>query len=232
MAETTTGERSGFIALAFSQAPGGHTSALEATVREILGTEARLVRGPQRTVIASLRVVMGTDLDALASRVRTAVQTMLPGQSVDVAVSSLRYGRGGASAAVLEATHSLAIRDIVSRRRTVVFEDLGAYYFVAGQPSRRLREFADRILGPLADPQGRREENLLETLDAYLRMQGNVSQVARRMALHRNTIRHRLRRVKTLTGSDLGDSDARLTLQMALLAMQVHSHIREWAAAS
>lgn len=57
---------------------------------------------------------------------------------------------------------------------------------------------------------------LVEALAAYLRAHGQWEQAARDLGLHRNTIRHRVDRARTITGLDLDDADvtARLWLLM------------------
>ena len=102
--------------------------------------------------------------------------------------------------------------------RVTLFDDLGPYCFVLGRPESDIREFANRILGPLAD--GERYADLVRTLDSYLRLHGSLNGVARDLFLHRNTVRQRLRRISKLTGADLKDADSRLALQLALLGRQ------------
>ena len=87
-----------------------------------------------------------------------------------------------------------------------------------GQPASEIRAFSERVLGPLgADA---RNDDLVQTLDAYLRLQGSVNGVARELYLHRNTVRHRLRRIAKLTGADLTDADSLLALRLAILGRQ------------
>jgi purine catabolism regulator len=78
-----------------------------------------------------------------------------------------------------------------------------------------VRAFAERILGELIADDAHAE--LVDTLEAYLRQHGNLNSVARQLYLHRNTVRHRLKRIAKLTGADLEDPDARLAMQLALL---------------
>jgi len=89
---------------------------------------------------------------------------------------------------------------------------------VLGQPASEIRAFSDQVLGPLAADE--RNADLVQTLDAYLRLQGSVNGVARELYLHRNTVRHRLRRIAKLTGADLTDADALLALRLAILGRQ------------
>src|SRR5438094_223954 len=121
--------------------------------------------------------------------------------------------------ALLQAEQAVVVgRGLRGDGRVTLFDDLGPYCFVLGRPESDIREFADRILGPLAEDG--RHADLLRTLDAYLRLHGSLNAVARDLFLHRNTVRQRLRRIAKLTGADLGDAEARLALQLALLGRQ------------
>jgi sugar diacid utilization regulator len=55
---------------------------------------------------------------------------------------------------------------------------------------------------------------LRRVLDAF----GNLAQAAEQLHLHVNTVRYRIKRIAELTGVDLGESDARLALELELRA--------------
>lgn len=67
------------------------------------------------------------------------------------------------------------------------------------------------VLGPLLEPANR---HLLSTLDAYFRT-GSAAAAAASLHVHPQTLRYRLRRVRDLTGHDLGDPWQRFTLELA-----------------
>lgn len=54
------------------------------------------------------------------------------------------------------------------------------------------------------------------TLQAYLKEYGNTSSAARRLYLNRHYLMSRLRKIETLTGRDLGNTDERLLLDVSL----------------
>lgn len=58
--------------------------------------------------------------------------------------------------------------------------------------------------------------DLVRSLDAYLETSGDVPRAARRLVLHPNTLRYRLRRVRERFGIDLDDPDTRLVLALAV----------------
>ena len=67
--------------------------------------------------------------------------------------------------------------------------------------------------------------DLVATLDVFFSCHGNLSQTAAQLHIHRNTLTYRLDRIAAITRFDLGDPDARFSLQLALkLRPVVGSH--------
>ncbi len=88
------------------------------------------------------------------------------------------------------------------------------------QPPDRLRPFVDQLLGPLLASDARRGTAYVPTLSTYLRCDGSLTATARAEFLHVNTVRHRLARVRQLTGRDPFAFDDRVALAIALWAYQ------------
>ncbi|HLI70949.1 MAG TPA: helix-turn-helix domain-containing protein [Ktedonobacteraceae bacterium] len=79
-----------------------------------------------------------------------------------------------------------------------------------------LLDFYQETLGPLLDADNRSNQALLETLEGFFRCNGNLSETARSMHLHRNSLLYRLGRIEELLGRSLEDAEHRLALQIAL----------------
>lgn len=79
-----------------------------------------------------------------------------------------------------------------------------------------LLDFYQETLGPLLDADNRSNQALLETLEGFFRCNGNLSETARVMHLHRNSLLYRLGRIEELLGHSLEDAELRLSLQIAL----------------
>ena len=62
------------------------------------------------------------------------------------------------------------------------------------------------------------QETLSETLLAWLQSGGNAREVARRLHIHPQTARYRLRQLQLLFGDALDEPDARFELEIALRA--------------
>lgn len=65
--------------------------------------------------------------------------------------------------------------------------------------------------------------NHVETLRAYLDAWGDISETARRLGLHANTVRYRVRRLEEVSGLDLHDPDVRFVTDLQL---RLHAHRR------
>ncbi len=97
------------------------------------------------------------------------------------------------------------------------FARLGIYrllFHLYGQ--KELANFYSETLGPLLDANSRGNGALIETLEGFFRCNGNLSETARSMHLHRNSLLYRLGRIEELLGRSLEDPELRLSLQIAL----------------
>jgi hypothetical protein len=75
-----------------------------------------------------------------------------------------------------------------------------------------------RVLGPLADPDPA-IARLRETLRTFLATGGSLASTARRLRVHRNTVKYRVARAHEVRGRPLGATDNdRLDVELALLA--------------
>ncbi len=88
---------------------------------------------------------------------------------------------------------------------------------LAGSPD--LRPFRE-LIEPLKEHDRERNSDLVRTLEVFFASGANASETADRMLLHRNSIPYRLERVRELTGLDSRDPQARLVMQLGLLAIE------------
>ncbi|HJP89429.1 MAG TPA: helix-turn-helix domain-containing protein [Candidatus Limnocylindrales bacterium] len=100
--------------------------------------------------------------------------------------------------------------------RLAAYRMLGALHQLADGP-----RLAHAVLEPLLASRVDVRREHLATLAAYLDG-GGVGEAATTLAIHRNTVTYRMRRIEALTGWDLTDPDLRLALQLALRLVQDH----------
>lgn len=93
------------------------------------------------------------------------------------------------------------------------FARLGIYrllFYLNGHSE--LTDFYYETLGPLLN----HDSTYVETLEGFFRCNGNLSEMARTMHFHRNSLLYRLNRIEALLGRSLEDPELRLSLQIAL----------------
>ncbi|WP_159775295.1 PucR family transcriptional regulator [Streptomyces sp. HM190] len=81
--------------------------------------------------------------------------------------------------------------------------------------------WATGLLGPLLALPDRQQSSALHTLRAWLANNGNGEATARDLAVHRNTLRWRLERIRTLLQGDLDDADLRAGLWLAIRTLGI-----------
>lgn len=117
-----------------------------------------------------------------------------------------------------EAQQALEIgRKLFGEGKLHSFAHFGIYrllFHLNGQSE--LREFYTETLGPLLAADTRGDGAFIETLECYFRCNGNLSETARAMHFHRNSLLYRLSRIEEILGHSLEDSELRLSLQIAL----------------
>ena len=80
------------------------------------------------------------------------------------------------------------------------------------------------LLQPLLQYDDMHQTNLRDTLRIYLQNNGNISATAKALFLHRNTMIHRINKIKDILQLTLEDSQETLMLQLALLAQHWEEH--------
>ncbi len=110
---------------------------------------------------------------------------------------------------------------IVGPRHIVRSSDLGVYQLLlALRESGQLAPFVASTLAPLlADT--RNGSRLIETLEAFFACNGNLSETATKLHLHRNSLTYRLTHARDLLGHDLDDPELRLALQLAIKGRRI-----------
>ena len=108
-------------------------------------------------------------------------------------------------------------RRIAGRVGPHYYEELGLYRLLVGLSNRdELQRFFRETLGLLTGYDAHHNAELVHTLEVFFQRNANVSETARALYVHRNTLNYRLQRIVEITGLDLNDAEARLAFQLAL----------------
>lgn len=194
---------------------GDVTVALFTGVGPVLAAEHALGRLLTSFLMAPIGDEMVLVVPAAGSRrrIRTVLAELEKSAGVTVAGGMSRPVRPAELDSGLEqariAAHSHA-------GRFSEFGELGAMgVLLDGRSTTELRLLA-APLEPLAGG-----EELIATLAAFLRRNGQTEAAAAELAVHRHTMRNRMRRISQLLGDDLESADTRAQLWLALKAWQL-----------
>ena len=160
--------------------------------------------------------VILTRLERVQTRLLQGNNNALPAYSIGL--GRVATNLQGISQSYREAQQALEIgRRLFGENQIHSFTHLGVYrlLFHLDRQS-ELRDFYRETLGPLLNTDTRGDGTLIDTLEGYFRCNGNLSETARTMHLHRNSLLYRLGRIEEVLGQSLDDSELRLSLQIAL----------------
>ena len=114
-----------------------------------------------------------------------------------------------------QAGQALELSRRFREQKPLFFPDLSVYrLLIQLENSPELIAFQEEMLGALLASEGARE--LIHTLQVYFEHNGNLSQAAEALFVHRNTLIYRMERIANLTGANLDDPEIRLAMQLAL----------------
>ena len=127
-----------------------------------------------------------------------------------------------------EARLALKIQQAVGGgERLTLFDDLGVYQVLATvEDPAALERFVREWLGTLMDYDATHGAQLVVTLSEYLECGGKYDATARVLLVHRSTLKYRLRRIREVSGYDLGLPDTQFNLQLAARAWRTMQVLR------
>jgi sugar diacid utilization regulator len=161
----------------------------------------------------------------LRSRLSTVLKTVSPDERLCAAISTLIDSPSGDHRAYREAQQVLkCMREHLSDAGPSVLaaDDLGAARLLLASASREeALQFARDTFGPLLQSAVKSEE-LLITLESFLRQGRNVRESADELGVHPNTVRYRLASIERLTGLCVTtDDNDYLTAQIAMTVVRL-----------
>jgi purine catabolism regulator len=114
-----------------------------------------------------------------------------------------------------QAGQALDMARQLDERKPLYYMDLSVYRLLLQiEDNPDLRAFPQETLGPILSHENAAE--LLATLDEYFAHNGNLSQTAGALFIHRNTLTYRMERIAEISGLDFDNPDTRLAAQLAL----------------
>lgn len=138
---------------------------------------------------------------------------------LSVGLSAAQHPASGLAQALDEARQALVVaRRFGEHAGVCVYDELGVLKLLSAVRDRGLLDqFLHERLGPLLRHDQRHGPSLMPTLQAWFLDNGNLVAAALRLAVHRNTLTHRVQRIEALCGLSLDNPNDRLDIGVALM---------------
>lgn len=174
-------------------------------------------------------VVVLADTEASWDGFRECVDEQVRGGRSRIGVGGRYSDLGELPRSYREAQLALQIQKTIGGPEQVTsFGDLGVYQMLASaDDTSAVEQFVRRWLGRLIDYDAIHGTQLVLTLSEYLDCGGNYDASARALCVHRSTLKYRLRRIRQVSGYDLGHPDTQFNLQLATRAWRTVQALRQ-----
>ncbi len=84
-------------------------------------------------------------------------------------------------------------------------------------PRKDIKALYENTLKSLAYPKTKEDQELVKTIQVYLDAQCEFSETARKLFVHRNTVKYRIEKIEELLNCSLRDPDDSLRIRVALI---------------
>ena len=170
--------------------------------------------------LSDVILLADADADVAWQRFHGCVEAQAPGLRCSIGVGGWCEAVRDYPRSYREAGLALRIQKAISSTDQVtVFNDLGVYRVLATEDDASSMEaFVQDWLGALLDYDAVHGAQLVSTLADFLECGGRYDAAATSLAVHRSTLKYRLRRIREVSGHDIGSPDIQFNLQVATRA--------------
>ncbi|HSR86791.1 MAG TPA: helix-turn-helix domain-containing protein [Streptosporangiaceae bacterium] len=174
-------------------------------------------------------VILLAETDAPWQRFHAGVVAELRGASCAMGVGGRCEGITDFPRSYRESQFALRIQRAVGGvEQVTIFDDLGVYQVLGAETDMSAMEtFVRDWLGALLDYDTVHGAQLVTTLSEYLESGGSYDTSAAALSVHRSTLKYRLRRIREVSGFDLGVPDNQFNLQLATRAWHTLRALRQ-----
>ena len=156
-----------------------------------------------------------SDLEKVALRIEEALR--IDGESsVFVGIGTMAQHLRELAKAYKEAQIAIEVGKVFDTERYVInYENLGIGRLIYQLPTVMCDMFLQEVFKK--NPIDALDQETLFTINKFFENNLNVSETARKLFVHRNTLVYRLEKIKKLTGLDLREFDDAITFKVALM---------------
>lgn len=152
-----------------------------------------------------------------AKAVSQEIQRQTPGARPSIGIGQTAKDIASWRTSYHEARQAVELAARLQTETPLFVGDLGVYQLILGLNDReRLVAFYHQMLGPLLEYDHNQNADLVKTLESFFQCHGNLSETAKALIVHRNTLLYRMSRINEIAGVDFERPEIRLGLHLAL----------------
>lgn len=169
----------------------------------------------------------GEPLADLARRLCDYVSGQLPDVTVSVGLAAMAREAVDLPISLREAQMALRLgRKIQSRKVVMRYDQLGLFRLLESVPGPALKSFFQETVEPLLAYDAQHGTELLKTLETYFLCHESIDRTSRKLHIHPNTLKYRMRKVEDLTRLNTHRAEDKFNLYAGLKVMAYHR--TEW----
>ena len=155
------------------------------------------------------------DLDKMAQQIETALSEEL-GIKVVIGIGTIVGHIRDLARAYKEAGVAIEVGKVFDTEKSVInYENLGIGRLIYQLPTTLCQMFLQEVFKK--NPIDTLDQETLFTINKFFENNLNVSETARKLFVHRNTLVYRLEKIKKITGLDLREFDDAIPFKVALM---------------
>lgn len=198
--------------------------------QQLTATKCPLSLLAERTGQLILLISSANPLDTEADirQLYAAFHESSHGASISIGVGSVVAGLGAARQSYKEALTCLDLGRAIKGSDQITFlPEVASYYILA---TSNASDVLDNICGPalakLAAFDREHRSDLIKTMECYLECDKNLSETAKELYIHRNTLTNRLEKILDITGLSLDDHKTAFNFRLALQRKKLLGGVR------
>ncbi len=157
----------------------------------------------------------GKELIRLAQQISETMESELKVKVV-IGIGTVSYHIRDLARAYKEAQMAIDVGKVFDTERSIVnYDNLGIGRLIYQLPTTLCEMFLQEVFKK--NPIDSLDQETLFTINKFFENNLNVSETARKLFVHRNTLVYRLEKIKKLTGLDLREFDDAITFKVALM---------------
>jgi PucR family transcriptional regulator, purine catabolism regulatory protein len=161
----------------------------------------------------------------LGSNILNLARIEYPQDQPRCGIGSLAVDLSSWNISFKEAGYALEMASRLQENKPLFYPDLSIYrLLMLLEHHPELHTYMEDVLGVLIEQD--EKNRLMDTLESYFEHQGNLSQTAEALFIHRNTLSYRLDKIAEITELDLNNADIGLSVQLALKIHRMNMGIK------